>query len=97
MSSDAEEVASLRQTLAWFRKQIFGSTSERRLMADPSEMGNLFGEAAAVEEEAEVEEVVRRKRRRKNRAGCVNEEGLRFDDTVPVNDPCCQPRGRGDP
>lgn len=78
-----EEVASLRQTLAWFRKQIFGSTSERRLMADPSEMGNLFGEAAAVQEEAEVEEVVK-KRRRKNRAGCVNEEGLRFDDTVPV-------------
>lgn len=80
MSSDAEEVASLRQTLAWFRKQIFGSTSERRLMADPSEMGNLFGEAAAAGEEAEVEEVVRRK----SRDGCVNEEGLRFDDTVPV-------------
>ena len=79
-----EEVASLRQTLAWFRKQIFGSTSERRLMADPAEMGNLFGEAAAAGEEAEVEEVVRRKRRRKNRDGCVNEEGLRFDDTVPV-------------
>ena len=79
-----EEVASLRQTLAWFRKQIFGSTSERRLMADPSEMGNLFGEAAAAGEEAEVEEVVRRKRRRKSRDGCVNEEGLRFDDTVPV-------------
>ena len=79
-----EEVASLRQTLAWFRNQIFGSTSERRLVADPSEMGNLFGEAAAAGEEAEVEEVVRRKRRRKSREGSVNEEGLRFDDTVPV-------------
>ena len=79
-----EEVASLRQTLAWFRNQIFGSTSERRLVADPSEMGNLFGEAAAAGEEAEVTEVVRRKRRRKSREGCVNEEGLRFDDTVPV-------------
>ena len=53
-------------------------------MADPSAMGNLFGEAAAAVEEAEVEEVVRRKRRRKSREGCVNEEGLRFDDTVPV-------------
>ena len=79
-----EEVASLRQTLAWFRKQIFGSTSERRLVADPSAMGNLFGEAAAAGDEAEVEEVVRRKRRRKSRDGCINEEGLRFDDTVPV-------------
>jgi len=79
-----EEVESLRQTLAWFRKQIFGSTSERRLMADPCAMGNLFGEAAAVEAAAEATEVVRRKRRRKSREGCVNEEGLRFDDTVPV-------------
>ena len=78
-----EEVASLRQTLAWFRKQIFGTTSERRLVADPSEMGNLFGEAAAPPE-AEVEEVVMKRRRRKNREGSVNEEGLRFDDTVPV-------------
>ena len=43
-------------------------------MADPSAMGNLFGEAAAAGEEAEVEEVVRRKRRRKSRDGCVNEK-----------------------
>ena len=57
--------------------------SKRRLMAGLSELGNLFGEAAAVEEEAEIEEVVRRKRQ-KNRAGCANEVGLRFYDTVPV-------------
>ena len=73
-----EEVASLRQTLAWFRNQIFGSTSERRLVADPSAMGNLFGEAVAAEVDVEATEVVRRK----NRDGCVNEEGLRFDDNV---------------
>ena len=46
-------------------------------MADPLEMGNLFSEAATVGGEAEITEVMQR-----NRTGCVNEEGLRFDDTV---------------
>ena len=39
-----EEMASLTQQVAWFRRQIFGSRSERRFGIDPVLQRTLFAE-----------------------------------------------------
>ena len=82
----SEQLAHVKRQLEWFRRQLFGSTSEKRLVFDDVEQASLFaalGIEAAPDVEAPTEEV-RYRRRRKRRDGAVNEHGLRFDETVPV-------------
>lgn len=82
-----EKVAALEQQVAWFQRQIFGSRSERRFEIDPVLQGNLFAEFG-LEDSAEHEEPedapVRAHRRKKRRDQAVNDSGLRFDESVPV-------------
>ena len=83
-----EEISGFKQKIAWFERQIFGSKSERRLDRDPSLQRELF-EALGLELPPErtpvVEEVaVRRRPAAKTRDAAVNDSGLRFDETVPV-------------
>ena len=82
----SEQLAHVKRQLEWFQRQLFGSTSEKRLVFDDVEQASLFaalGIEAAPDVEAPAEEV-RYRRRRKRRDGAVNEHGLRFDETVPV-------------
>ena len=82
----SEQLAHVKRQLEWFQRQLFGSTSEKRLVFDDVEQASLFaalGIEAAPDAEAPAEEV-RYRRRRKRRDGAVNEHGLRFDETVPV-------------
>ena len=77
---------SLRQQLDWFRRQLFGRHSEKRLDVDASEQANLF-ESLGVDPSPPAEEVSSEQityRRRKVRGDAVSEQGLRFDDSVPV-------------
>ena len=79
------DYASLRQQLDWFRRQLFGRHSEKRLDLDASEQASLFeslGMAEAVTEDAPTEQITYR--RCKVRDDAVNERGLRFDESVPV-------------
>ncbi len=82
-----EEMTSLKQQVAWFRRQIFGSRSERRFGIDPVLQGNLFAEFGLEEvpdRETPDETPASPRRRSKRRDTAVNDSGLRFDESVPV-------------
>ena len=80
------EKGSLEQEVAWFRKQIFGRKSERRLCSTASHQLSL-GELTEVEKPPPPSETVRAYQRRfKKEASLFDEDtsGLRFDNSVPV-------------
>jgi transposase len=75
----------LEQQLRWFKQQLFGRKSERRILEpDPSQL--CLGEGLAREPHAAVPETtVRAHVRRKRPARATPDDaGLRFDDSVPV-------------
>lgn len=81
-----EQVQSLKTQLDWFKRQLFGSTSEKRLRIDPALQADLLaglGEAKSPQTPPITEKITyeRRKQRRDN---TVTDSGLRFDDSVPV-------------
>ena len=81
-----EEVNQLKHELAWFRKQMFGSKSEKRLDVSPDQLG-LFGkkQTPTPENQPKQEITYQRGKGKKQRSDdCVNEQGLRFDESVPV-------------
>ena len=76
----------VEQQLRWFKNQLFGAKSERRLVVeDPSQLslGERMLEKAETRE-LPATEVRGHARRRHHRTKAKEEPGLRFDDTVPV-------------
>ncbi len=80
------ECASLKQQLEWFKRQLFGSKSEKRLDIDPAVQGNLLAGLGVLTPPPKdtSSETITYQRRKKTRDAAVNDSGLRFDDTVPV-------------
>jgi transposase len=81
-----DQLATLQHRIAWFEKQLFGSTSEKRLVENPHQP-SLLGEAPeAVPAEGEKITVTyeRGKAPKTRPDDCVNDSGLRFNDQVPV-------------
>lgn len=81
------EVASLKQQLDWFKRQLFGRKSEKRLIENPDQLdlSALLGEAPAPADPEPTEEITYRRRKRKPRkADDVTDSGLRFGPDVPV-------------
>ena len=81
------QVAELARQLQWFRTQLFGSTSEKRVDPNPHQM--VLGEAFAppeppVEQDKEKITYTRGKGPKVRPGDCVTEEGLRFGPDVPV-------------
>ena len=79
--------ADLKRQLDWFRRQLFGSKSEKRVEIPPEQM--TFWEQLGLEdpkrpEEPEFELAERRKRGKKSFEGAVNESGPGFGPDVPV-------------
>jgi transposase len=82
------QVLSLTTQLDWFKRQLFGSTSEKQRIIDPAVQGNLLaglGAAPAVAPCAIPTERVTYQRR-KLRDNCLTDTGLRFDASVPVHE-----------
>ena len=82
----SEQLDGVRRQLEWFKRQFFGRRSERRREVDDVAQASLFealGMEVAPGAEAPTEQV-RYERRKKCRDGALNEQGLRFDDSVPV-------------
>ena len=88
MAALESEVQSLKAQLNWFKKQLFGQKSEKRLVDEnPHQASLLAGLEAAVSSQQvpETEEITYTRRKGKQRdKSCVTEQGLRFDDSVPV-------------
>ena len=81
-----EQLTQVKRQLEWFKRQLFGPKSEKRLEFDPAEQASLFaalGLDPPPAEDTPTQKVTYR-RRVKRRDGSVNEQGLRFDDSVPV-------------
>jgi transposase len=77
-------LAEVEAQLRWFKQQLFGAKSERRLPPDPSQL--VLGEGLVERTEPSdagtpVRAHVRRPRPKKDEDA---DPGLRFDDTVPV-------------
>jgi transposase len=83
---EREQREQLEQQLRWFKKQLFGAKSERRidLVPNPSQLNlgeGLTAKAASDEPTRVVRAHTRRPRAPREDD---NESGLRFDDSVPV-------------
>lgn len=84
-----EQVQTLQHQLDWFKKQLFGAKSEKRLL-DTFQQAGLFDHGVPAEHDnaAEPKRTVRAYRRgtaKKQRDDdCLNDTGLRFNADVPV-------------
>lgn len=81
-----EQVSSLQNQVDWFKRQLFGSKSEKRLEIDDSQQADLLAglDIPQAPTEPQEKETITYQRRKKSRDNAVNDSGLRFDDTVPV-------------
>ena len=81
------QVAELARQLEWFKKQLFGAKSEKRIDRCPHQM--VLGEAfappeAPVDQDQETITYTRGKGPKVRPDDCVTDEGLRFGPDVPV-------------
>lgn len=90
------EIATLKQQLDWFKRQLFGQKSEKQLSIDPAVQGNLLDALGVLEPPQKSppppEQSITYTRRRKVRDAAVNDSGLRFGpdvtrDVVTIVDP----------
>ena len=83
----AERLSVLEQQVAWFKRQLFGRKSEKKIIDVPHQplLDGWQDDAPADEAPVTQTEVKGHKRRsRKQRSGQeVNDSGLRFDESVP--------------
>lgn len=80
-----QQFDEIKQQLEWFKRQIFGRKSEKQMIDQP-EQGHLF-QRQAVDASAQTPSttVKSHQRRSKQRADdAVQDTGLRFDGSVPV-------------
>jgi hypothetical protein len=83
--SDAR-LAQAEQQLAWFKKQLFGQKSERRIRIESDPKQRALGEALSPEpkEPVATTPVEGHARRKTTRNEDDGESGLRFDPSVPI-------------
>jgi len=94
-----EQLASVKQQLDSLKKLLFGPRSEKRTFDIPGQE-DLFGRDASLDEAKKPKKTVAEHERGTSKKnfpdGCVNDEGLRFDDTVPVKTISLEPDGLKD-
>lgn len=85
---EREQRLQLEQQLRWFKKQLFGAKSERRLVEEPSSqlsLGEGLSETTGTTDPAAPGTPVRGHQRRSRQPREESDDsGLRFDDSVPV-------------
>ena len=82
-----EERDALKQELTWFKRQLFGRKSEKRLVehADQLDLGQLLGDAAPPSEPEPTKKITYTRRKGKQRRDeDVTDSGLRFDEGVAI-------------
>jgi len=84
-----EQVAGLKHQVDWFKSQMFGQKSEKRLIEpNPDQLGLLGNTSASDESLSEEKQTItyQRGKGKKKRGNAVNDSGLRFDESVPVKE-----------
>ena len=82
-----QERDALKQQLDWFKRQLFGRKSEKRLIDNPDQLdlGQLLGDSQPPAEPPPTEKITYTRRKGKQRSDdCVTDSGLRFDERVPI-------------
>ncbi|MGV6853204.1 MAG: IS66 family transposase [bacterium] len=82
-----QTVVQLEHQLNWFKRQLFGSTSERHHVIQDIHQQDLFVNPNQTSEEppeAFTSVEAHQRRKEKDRQNSVQDKGLRFDETVPV-------------
>jgi len=82
-----QQLAALRNQLDWFKRQLFGERSEKRLLIDPVLQPDLLaglGGAAAVDTKPADSQTITYQRRAPRSDDFVSDQGLRFDESVPI-------------
>jgi transposase len=82
-----QQKAELAVQVEWFKRQLFGEKSERRLPASPSEqlhLGEMLEDERPPAPKETVKEYERRRRPKEPWEGSPGDSGLRFDESVPV-------------
>jgi transposase len=84
----SEENAQLKRQLAWFKQQLFGSKSEKRVIDNPDQplLTGLMGEPVEPLPPLDKQKITyeRGKAKKKRDDDCVTDSGLRFGPDVPV-------------
>jgi len=79
---------SLQQQVDWFKRQLFGSKSEKRQTApaEQTDIADLLSMPAVDQPEAEKQPIAAYTRRKTKQRDedCATDKGLRFDESVPV-------------
>lgn len=82
------ENADLKKQLAWFKRQVFGPKSEKRVEPNPYQLslGEAFTPPAPETDDREKETITytRSKGPKVRGDDCVTDTGLRFDSSVPM-------------
>lgn len=81
-----EKIGNQQQQLSWFKRQLFGEKSEKRLditHPDQMDLGAVF-KTAEPAPPPETEKISCERRKKNRSDNCVTDQGLRFDDNVPV-------------
>lgn len=88
LGESEQQLQALRAQLDWFKRQLFGERSEKRLVVDPAVQADLLaglgGDAVAAAPKPADKQNISYERSKPRAPGTVNDCGLRFDDTVPV-------------
>lgn len=85
------EVIQAQRQLAWFKKQLFGQKSERRIIIQNPQQLHLsevldVPPSPPASDESEKETGKRKKGKKHKPDNCVSSQGLRFDTSVPVKE-----------
>ena len=89
-TQQAQRILELEQQNEWFKRQLFGRKSERRILPEKVRrqlsLGERFEEEAPPPLTETIKSYQRRRGRKQPMEGSVLEAGLRFDDSVPVEE-----------
>ncbi|MGB7299695.1 MAG: transposase [Burkholderiaceae bacterium] len=81
------QISQLQSQLDWFKRQLFGPTSEKRPLTDEEQLALFAAHQFVVDGDVDANAAVTvpEHKRRKHRAGDeVNDSGLRFGPDVPT-------------
>ena len=80
------ENRQLKERVAWFEKQLFGSKSEKRHVAPPEQTSLLGSPTTTPPDESDQQTITyqRGKAKKRRPEDCATDAGLRFTDEVPI-------------
>jgi len=84
--AQSTEIAELRRQLEWFKRQLFGSKSERRLIAPDGRQLSLGEWKQEDSPGTEITVAEHRRRSTQGRDDTADEGQVRFDDSLPVEE-----------